>query len=193
MKSLLAFRRDDTIPEWCGLPVPGISLSISTEDIRKLGKYPVDTKRMYTVEGEGVCDILIPAMGKTRISLYHHRNGSLYISSKSSSVNIVGEGSTAPVSDIPSEFRDRFSVHAGDVWISNMSIREALRHADTEDDTTRMNTARNQKRSAVASPFPKLVPQTPVSRTPVSQRRRRKRLKKAPSGNTVKFLDFEDA
>ena len=196
-KSVPTFRREDnSIPEWCGLPVPGIWLSVSLGDKRRPTKFPIDTKRMYTISGQGSFDICIPELDDKLICLYHHRNGSLYISSKSFSVDKVDGGSSLPVTNIPSVLGDESQIHIGNICmsvfrrVSNISIREALSHADTEDDTTRQNTYRNQKRCDIVSPFPKLVSSlTPASRTPGSQRRRRKRLRNVT--NTVKFADFD--
>jgi hypothetical protein len=192
-------QRDDEVPEWCNLPLPGQRLRISTDGTVRT--VPIDTKRAYRIGGTGDCDVCISELGKTVITLFHHKNGSIYVSACGDFVDSVLKDRVDRVSSRdPGELPDgsQLVVLSGNVKLEVVnrgtrdSIKELLRsNRGSDDDTTRINTVKNSRTRRKRDVLSPVLPGsqtasnacTPLSAVRVHQKPRR--------GNGVRFLDFD--
>lgn len=187
----------ERVPPWCGLPVPGtwaLRISNSCNNVTKTQK--IDTKRMYTISSSPGADIQIPELEneELKIHLYHHRSdGQVYVSVRGGSELVELDGTV--LGSEPVVFDGELRI-GNDVTIeiikqgrmNPLSVREALRSCQTEDEATRRNTALNGgKRRG-----------TPIrgGGTPLSGYRPRKRCQKedcdVENKSSVRFIDFSN-
>lgn len=167
-------------------------MGVWSESSQTSRTYKIDTKRMYTISASTSADIQIPelASGET-VCLFHHRSdGQVYVSVRGSGL-VAKMGDTILGSE-PVVLSDEISIGDGDTRIellrqSNaVSVREALRACQTEDEATRRNTALNGAGGKRRG--------TPIrgGGTPLSGYRPRKRTcdVKDIENRSVRFLDF---
>jgi hypothetical protein len=183
--------RGSRAPSWCGLPVPGVwSVEVSTS--RGSSKtFRIDTKRMYSISGSGGGDIMVSDL-RGRVRIFHHRDGLVYVNMEGGDAEIISGMNRERLTrePVPLGLGDSVQVE-GDATIrlvrqSKVSVREALRSTQTEDEATRRNTALNGgKKMKRESPGPNI---TPLS----GYRRRRKEPKIQDENRVVKFLDFSN-
>lgn len=198
-------RVENRVPTWCGLPVPGMwALEISaTGKLSRLVK--IDTKRMYTIASQSGSDIVVSELNKgIKIRIFHHRDGLVYINadigpSKLLEIDLIDTNRQDRVSLDPIIFppgsdlviSDTLSIRlvAQDGGHKKVSVREALRCAQTDDEATRRNTAINCGKSRkVKRESPAMNNTTPLS----GYRPKRKEQKFHDENRAVKFLDFSN-
>ena len=179
------------VPGWCGLPVPGVSLTMRC-GVHTHHSFPIDNRRVYTIGSDG--DIVIPEMGDVIVKIFHHRNGSVYVAAVSGVSDLCCGGRSEKLTSEPVELSPDATVVAGAATLEiatrqRATVRDALLHSSTEDLGTRANTEANRRlaKRAVRSPY---------LATPQSGRRKEKRPcveQAAPAGRrAVRFLDFAD-
>lgn len=198
-------RVGNRVPAWCGLPVPGIwaiEISVTGEPPRLVR---IDTKRMYTITSAAGSDIVVPGLSKgIEIRIFHHRDGLVYVnadvgSSKLLEVDLIDANQEQRVSLEPIIFppgsdiavSDTFSIRLvrQDGGHKKVSVREALRCTQTDDEATRRNTAINCGKSRkVKRESPAINNTTPLS----GYRPKRKEPKFHDENRAVKFLDFSN-
>ena len=203
------------VPAWCALPLPGVTLVVSSENSRPR-RIPIDNRRMYRVSGNGG-DISVPELVDRTLVFFHHKNGSMRVSSPTDAGPVAVlksvENGEVLLSSVPAEFDPNSdSIAVGDLMISvsqqsrHVAIRECLRAIDSEDTVTRWNTLSNRSAAEhsrggnmLKSPETKgekkisrLARTPPTGRTPASVRRKPKRQKEAGSSGVARAVRFLD-
>jgi len=179
------------IPSWCGLPTPGVwalRISSPTEGSKS---FKIDTKRMYLIGSMVGLDITVPFLPEgVLVGVYHHRSdGQVYVSVTGDTLSEL-DGQLVSTAE-PVAFEGRLVIDS-DITVelvrqTKMSVREALRANQTEDEGTRRNTAVNGVGTKRGTPI--------RGGTPLSGYRPRKREKMdhvVDEGvrRSVRFIDF---
>lgn len=192
------FRRDRLVPEWCGLPVPGTRLAIQTTPDEPQRIVPIDTKRMYRIGSGRDCDIVVADLRGSTVTLFHHRNGEIYVSASGGHAERIDSGGHAEriSSTEPVELCDGCEICVGEIRlvvdVRTASIKDLLRSSQTDDDTTRINTSKNavRRKRDVASP---LSPRNINACTPLSACQKGKSKVRFSASRAVRFLDFNSS
>lgn len=192
------FRRDRLVPEWCGLPVPGTRLAIRTTPDEPQRVVPIDTKRMFRIGSGRDCDIVVAEMRGSTMTLFHHRNGGIYVSVSGGHAERIDSGGRSEriSSTEPEELCEGSEICIGEIRLvvdmRTANIKDLLRSSQTDDDTTRINTSKNavRRKRDVASP---LSPRNVNECTPLSARQKGKSKVRFSASRAVRFLDFNSS
>lgn len=169
------------VPAWCGLPVPGEwSLVVSSEGARP-STTPVDVKRMYVVGAHEDADIQVADLPDTRLKIFHHRNGHVYVAAVGKArVHLTGVGGTTrELTDQAELVTEADVIVVGETTlrvqrhILQSGVKQALGEQQSEDIATRANTVINKKKRE----------DSPLVKTTVTPPRTRKK-------GRVRFLGF---
>jgi len=197
-------RKSNGIPSWCSLPIPGTCLLVSRNEHVLSERIPIDVKRVYCIGVSPDSDVCIRDFPMPDTKLYHHKNGSIYLSFDPVHGHLIEIPDDMPgIVDTCSDrgmvqLSPERSIVIGDIRLKlfrntpSRSIREHLRSSEAVDNITHHNTVNNRQPLSPSRSLKDSQAGRNLS-TPRSVKAKTKRRRQIPGdSSTIRNVRFTD-